>query len=309
MVRSLIDRDSARAYLVRMKSASGAWSAVPVRRGEHACSRLVDPEDRERLSVAFIREGLRRGDKVVYICDHEDVDAVIGRLEALDPGLVSAMARGQFEVRRASEVYIPDGSFDPNRMVGLVRRDYESALADGYAGLSMTGEVPEAVCQAQGGRQVSLYEARLRRDRQEQVEVDAPLSSLLCQYDHERFAPVILSDIVAAHDVDVSPELAAIGRRGELEAARDRSCGALRLSGELDFSSASTVSEVLEKHFDGPLTLDLADLSYVDVAGIRALCAGHREHLTIARASAAVRRMVALLAWDTDPTIELLEAE
>jgi ABC-type transporter Mla MlaB component len=232
LIRSLIDRDSARAYLVRMKSASGAWSAVPVRRGEQACSRVVDPVDRERLSVAFIREGLRRGDKVVYICDHEDVDVVVGRLETLDPGLGSTMAREQF--RPAREAYIPAGSFDPNRMVGLVRRDYES--------------------------------------------------------------------------VDVSPELAAIGRRGELEAARDWSCGALRLSGELDFRCASTVSEVLEKHFDGPLRLDLADLSFVDVAGLRALGAGRCQRVTIARASAAVRQMPELLAWDADPNIEFLEA-
>jgi ABC-type transporter Mla MlaB component len=280
-----------------------------VRHGEHACCRFAQPEDRDRLAIAFMREGLRRGDKVVYICDREDVEVVAGRLETLDPGFASAMARGQFEIHPAHETYIPDGKFDPNRMVGVVRDAYDNALAEGYAGLSITGEVPEAVCQAQGGMQVSVYEARLHSDHQEQVEVNAPPYSILCQYGHEPPASVILSDIVAAHDVDLPPELAPIGRRGELEAARERSCGALRLSGELDFGSANTVSEVLGRHFEGPLRLDLADLSYVDVAGIRALCAGDRERVIIARASAAVRRMVALLAWDTDPSIEFLEAE
>jgi ABC-type transporter Mla MlaB component len=130
----------------------------------------------------------------------------------------------------------------------------------------------------------------------------------LCQYDHAQFGPGILADVVEAHEVDASPELAAIGRDGELAAARDRAHDALRLSGELDFGCAETVSDVLDAHFHGPLRLDLADLKYVDVAGMRALRGRKGQRLTIAPASAAVRRLLALLAWDTDTDIELLEA-
>jgi len=54
--------------------------------------------------------------------------------------------------------------------------------------------------------------------------------------------------------------------------------------------------------------LDLADLSYVDVAGMRALRGRKGQHLIITPASNAVRRLVALMAWDTDPDVELLEA-
>jgi STAS domain-containing protein len=67
------------------------------------------------------------------------------------------------------------------------------------------------------------------------------------------------------------------------------------------------VSEVLDAHFHGPLRLDLANLSYVDVAGMRALRGRRGQRLTISPASDAVRRLLALLAWDTDPDVELLE--
>jgi anti-anti-sigma regulatory factor len=253
------------------------------------------------LAVAFVRDRLRRGDKVVYFFDGDDAAALVSRLERLDRGFEAAMARGQFEVRRARDVYLPDGCFDVDRMLAVLSEEHDRARAEGYSGLSVTGEVPDAICELPGGEQLGAYEARLASD------VVAPSYSVLCQYDHGRFGSGVLSDVVEAHEVEASPELAAIGRDGELAAARDRDRDALRLAGELDFGCAQTVSEVLDAHFRGPLRLDLADLSYVDVAGMRALRGRKGQRLIISPASDAVRRLLGLLAWDTDPEVELLE--
>jgi anti-anti-sigma regulatory factor len=254
------------------------------------------------LAVAFVRDALHRGDKVVYFFDGDDAAALVARLKRLDPDFEPAMAKGQFEIRRARDAYIPDGCFDADRMLALLREERDRAHAEGYRGLSITGEMPDVISELPGGEQLGAYEARIRGD------MEAPSYSVLCQYDHGRFGPGLLSDVIEAHAIDASPELAAIGRDGELAAARDRDRDALRLAGELDFGSAQTVSEVLDSHFEGPLRVDLADLSYVDVAGMRALRAHPGQRLTISPASDAVRRLLALLAWDTDPDVELLEA-
>jgi anti-anti-sigma regulatory factor len=253
------------------------------------------------LAVAFVRDCLRRGDKVVYFFDGDDAAALVARLERLDPGFEAAMARGQFEVRQARDAYIPDGRFDVDRMLALLREEHDRARAEGYTGLSVTGEMPDAVCESPGGEQLGAYEARIASDP------GAPAYSVLCQYDHARFGAGLLSDVIEAHEVEASPALAAIGRDGDLAAARDRGCDALRLAGELDFGCAQTVSEVLDAESQGPLRLDLADLTYVDVAGMRALRGRKGQRLTISPASDAVRRLLALLAWDTDPEIELVE--
>jgi len=250
------------------------------------------------LALAFVRDRLQAGDKVVYFRDRDDEAALISSLERVDP---DSIASGRFEVRRARDAYLPDGRFDTDRMLALLRDVLDRASADGYSGLSLTGEIPDAVWELPGGEQLGVYEARLAS------EVDTPQCSVLCQYGHARSGRGLPSDVIEAHEVDAPPELAAIGRDGELAAARDRGRDALRLAGELDFGCAQTVSDVLDAHFRGSLRLDLADLSYVDVAGMRALRGRMRQRLTITPASDAVRRLLALLGWDTDPNIELVE--
>jgi anti-anti-sigma factor len=147
--------------------------------------------------------------------------------------------------------------------------------------------------------QVAEYERR----------IDSPDDGtrvLLCQYDHRHFTPGTMRDMADAHGVDASPDLAAIGRDGMLAAARVHG-DTLRLAGELDFGCATALADVLDAHFHGPLRLDLADLSYVDVAGMRALRGRKGQALTIVGASPGVRRLLELMAWDTDPGIELTE--
>jgi DcmR-like sensory protein len=127
-------------------------------------------------------------------------------------------------------VYTPDGHFDARRMLDSVREEHAEALAAGYRGLSMTGEMGWAAGDAPGSDQLTAYEQALEDAGRQGTLV------FLWQYDHGRFGAGVLSAIAASHDVDVSPELAVIGRDGCLAAARVGPT--LRLSGELDFACA-----------------------------------------------------------------------
>jgi ABC-type transporter Mla MlaB component len=107
--------------------------------------------------------------------------------------------------------------------------------------------------------------------------------------------------------VEISPELAPLGRDGDLAGARVLRTGALRLAGELDYDCAGTLADVLAAHFCGNLRLDLADLRFVDVVGMRALRGKAWQALSIAGASEPVRRLLSLMGWDTDPDVEVLD--
>jgi anti-anti-sigma regulatory factor len=275
--------------------------AVAIRPGEHACCRFAHAQDRERLTLDFVRDGLRRGHKVVYRCGGEDEDGVVAALAGPDELLESARARGQLAIRPLRQARTPDGRLDVDRMLADLGEEREQATAEGYAGLSVAGDMAWALDDASALERLAEYETRVAD------HMDPGPVVFLCLYDHGRSGTGTLSDVTAAHDVDVSPELAPLGRDSLLAAARVQG-DTLRLAGELDFGCTPGLADVLDAHFHGALCLDLADLRFVDVAGMRTLRGRKGQPMKISATSGAVRRLVVLLGWDTDPGVEVVDA-
>ena len=277
--------------------------ALAIRPGEHACCRFAHADDRRRLALAFVRAGLDRGHKIAYLSGEDDAACFVADLRATDDRTDDAMERGQLEVRSASDAFLPDGSFDPAGMHDALHDEHTRALAEGYAGLSMAGDMSWAL-----GAASALLDQLVSYEHEVTTMMEGNGTfSFLCIYDHGRFAAGTLADVVDSHGVDVSPELAQVGRVGYLAASRVLPGPTLRLCGELDFGSADAVAGVLHAHYHGTLRLDLADLGYVDVTGLRALRGKSGQRLAITSASQPVRRLLGLLGWDTDPRIEIAE--
>jgi ABC-type transporter Mla MlaB component len=271
--------------------------ATAVRSGEHACSRVTLTEDRERVSMAFIADALARRHKVVYVRDCQDSDGAVDPAASLRETFPDALAHGQLQVLAAEEVYTPDGTFDIERMLAWASSQRRLAIADGWAGMSVTGDMT-TLHEVPGGELVPEYEGRIG---------EVGEFTLLCQYDHRHCTTGTLAAVASQHHVDIGPELASIGRTGCVAAALVSPGRTLRISGELDFNCAAAVGETIDAHFHGPLRLDLADLQFIDVAGIRALRGRTHQAITIVDASPPARRLMELVAWDTDPAIEILD--
>jgi ABC-type transporter Mla MlaB component len=277
------------------------YDALAIRPGEHACSRFTRAEDRDRLAAAFIRDGLRRGHKVLHGVDREDLESVRAGLNAAATEAGAALESGQLIVRAIADDYMPHGDgFDPEAQIARWRHEHAGALAGGYSGLSAIGDGTWALAgPGPDCQDLPEFEEGMNRLFEDETII------CLCQYDQRRFDPGTLSSVAEAHDVVVPPELVALGRSGEIAAAHRRSDGTLRLAGALDFSCAASVTELLRGYYHGDVSVDLADLSYVDVTGLRALrpSAGHK--LRIIEASSVVRRLIDLLAWDTDSEVDV----
>jgi anti-anti-sigma regulatory factor len=270
---------------------------VAVRHGEHACCRFARPADRRRVVVGLLRAGLDRRHRLLYLIDAGDAGSVGAALAAADPVIAAALAGEQLGVRALAEVHAPDGGFDVDGMLAAILVERDRAIQDGNEGLTLAGDIGDAVSAAGGSALLEEYERRL-----DALQIDH--ASLLCQYDPARFGPGPLARVGRCHDVDLAPELAAIGRECCLAAGRLPS-GVLRLAGRLDFDSAPTLERTLDAHERGARRMDLDDVSYADVAGMRALRGRSGQRLAITSASPAVRRLVALLAWDSDPLVTI----
>ncbi|MGW8380641.1 STAS domain-containing protein [Streptomyces sp. ODS28] len=88
----------------------------------------------------------------------------------------------------------------------------------------------------------------------------------------------------------------------------------LRLSGDVDVRSvgflARAIEELLAADTAGNPVLDLSELSFMDVAGLRLLIStaqrlGPERTLTIRGMAPHLRRILALVDWDTTPGLVL----
>lgn len=183
----------------------------------------------------------------------------------------------------------------------------------------------------------SLLESDDRGDpvRQASVERLAGFRAYLCELaaaagaaDPERFAArwhmLLNGSIVAALEGDLGAatkarELGVLlleheGRADVAPAARCEHLEAVaadhvvRLAGELDAEAAATVVALIDKRGERPICLDLSELEFVDVAGLRALRGTQQHPIAIAAPSDAVLRLVGMLGWDADPDVQLRPA-
>jgi anti-sigma B factor antagonist len=93
---------------------------------------------------------------------------------------------------------------------------------------------------------------------------------------------------------------------------RDAGRVRVRVRGELDLASAPTVSKALQRlrARGEPVLLDLDELEFIDMSGLRVLVAAAQEasrdgwSFTVTRGSAQVRRLVELVRLETQLPVD-----
>jgi hypothetical protein len=116
-----------------VKAAPISLAGSQLAETRHVCAFFNNDEEEYRILLPFIKEGLKSGDKAVHVLNPEQRQDHLQRLTAagIDPAV--AQQSGQLELRTNTEVYLPDGRFDGNRMLEVFEQ-----LASGNA----KGEFP-----------------------------------------------------------------------------------------------------------------------------------------------------------------------
>ncbi|TEU15261.1 MAG: GAF domain-containing protein [Anaerolineales bacterium] len=161
--------------------------------GEHLCC-IYETEEEHRVVVTpFLRRGLERGEKVLYIVDARPTEAILGYLQDGGLDVEPYLASGQLAILTRDDTYMREGIFDPERMVALLRAETEQTLDEGYPALRVTGEMTWALRGLPGSEWLIEYEARLNEFFPGSKCVG------LCQYDRRRFDPAVLLGMLHIH--------------------------------------------------------------------------------------------------------------
>jgi PAS domain S-box-containing protein len=160
---------------------------------EHFCSIYENPEEHYAVAVPFIRIGIERGDKCVYIADDETEKAVGEAMQAGGIDVERALATHSLVLTTKEQAYLKHGSFDPEWIFTFWREAAGRAMNEGFAGLRATGETEWVRRNAPGLERWMEYESRLTDTLAESNCV------ALCQYNRQIFSSELILDVIRTH--------------------------------------------------------------------------------------------------------------
>ncbi|WP_222918083.1 MEDS domain-containing protein [Natrinema sp. SYSU A 869] len=143
-------------------------------------------------AIPYIKQGLDRGERCLYIADENDTAAVLEALRDADVDVDSALESGALTMHTAQESYLRNGAFEPDDMIAFLSDAIDEATTE-YEGLRITGEMTWVFGDDPPLEELIEYESKLNR-----VLPDAN-GIALCQYNRERFPAEIIRDVIKTH--------------------------------------------------------------------------------------------------------------
>ncbi|MFI5915582.1 MEDS domain-containing protein [Dactylosporangium sp. NPDC051541] len=272
-----------------------------VRPGDHLCLPFASDAQQQEVVSAFIADGLRRGERVLYFADRTKPDVIDAWLgpRGIDGAL--AIARGQLEVRVVGDVR-PETT-------GL-RDAVRDARAAGFQGLRLTGEMSWALREQRGGGAARAHEYE---SGVASTVVDAKDLAAVCQYDERLFARADLTGLVSVHHglLCIDP----LHDDRQLRIIPTYSPRGLRIAGVVDDATALPLADALAQAAAWPsgeplLVLDLTELTFIDVAGIRTLVrfaetVAPERRVRVKNMPASMRKVLYIARWTLEDADDL----
>lgn len=161
--------------------------------GDHVCALYTTPEEQLAAAIEYIRGGLERGERCLYVCCEHAIPAF--RMALRDAGIDvdSEEKLGALILITKEDGHLKGGSFDPDRMITMLHAAVEDALTAGFAGLCAAGDMSWVLDGAPGTERLAEYEARLNAFYKNNRALG------LCQYSRTKMPPESLDHGIATH--------------------------------------------------------------------------------------------------------------
>ena len=262
--------------------------------GHHVCGVSDSDAVQQELLAEFVAAGIAHGERVACFPDAVGPDDVLDDLASAGVPVGEAIAAGDLVVIPARESYLSELPFDPERMIASVRALIDDALAAGYRGMRVAGDMSWGARDIDGAERLEEYEAAVGS-----VFADRPAAAL-CQYDSRSFDAARLGTLRDLHDHRA--RVPAVSDDGVLRVHRLAGASPddvwLKLAGEADLASSAALETALDElaREAGAVHLDLGRLRFMDLSGLRPLTRLAREHrVVLHHPGPGVRRLVQVL--------------
>ena len=164
---------------------------------DHLCSIYESPQEHYAVAVPFIRIGLDRGEKCIYIADDGTVGDVRKAMQSEGIDVERATASKALVLATKEQAYLKHGSFHPDWMFTFWKKATQLAMSEGFSAVRATGETEWVLRGGRGLERWMEYESRLTHTLSESN------CSALCQYNRRLFPPELLLDVIRTHPMVV----------------------------------------------------------------------------------------------------------
>src|SRR3977135_1197696 len=130
---------------------------------DHLCSIYESSEEHFAVAIPFIRIGLDRGEKCIYIADDGTEADVRDAMYAGGIDAERTIASGSLVLEKKENAYLKNGSFDPDWMFTFWADATAEAMRQGFSARRATGETEWVLRGAPGLERWMEYESRLRQ--------------------------------------------------------------------------------------------------------------------------------------------------
>jgi hypothetical protein len=165
---------------------------VPLGNNGHAAAFVANTAEERAVISPFVVDALYSGEQVVFLRSAERGREVAGWL---GPTGDAALTSGQLRLLDASAVYLPDGRFEVERMLGGVAGFAAESRAAGYRRVRFVGQMDWSAAAPPGVDGLVEYEARVSDVHAEQATAG------LCVYDVDAMPARLVRDMMAVHPV------------------------------------------------------------------------------------------------------------
>src|SRR4030095_14880735 len=149
------------------------------------------------VAIPFIRIGLDRGEKCIYIADDDTVGDVRQAMQSEGIDVDRAIASKALVLATKEQAYLAHGSFHPDWMFTFWKETTQLAMSEGFSALRATGETEWVLRGGRGLERWMEYESRLTHTLSESN------CSALCQYNRRLFPPELILDVIRTHPMVV----------------------------------------------------------------------------------------------------------
>jgi hypothetical protein len=164
---------------------------APFRDHYHACAFVMGPDEERAVIDPFFGEGMKRGQKAVYIVDPEHRDAHAERLGA------SAPSPDLLDVTTWNEAHLKGGTFDQDRMMSSLEELIRDHAQTGRPPMRLVGQMGWVFSSPPGIEKLVEYEASVNE------VLNRGKTPTVCVYDVRRLSGSMMMDLMRAHPLTV----------------------------------------------------------------------------------------------------------